>query len=180
MKIYTKTGDLGETSLINGDRMSKSSEIFDLLGALDELNAHLGLASASRVSGVEKVITKIQKDLFSLGALLANPELKETDLDYIKHNTSDIEEIIDDLEKDLPKLNNFILPSGTKTAVNLHIARAVCRRLERTLVKCFLKKEIKGNSILKYINRLSDLLFVLARYVNYKLGVKEVIWKNNT
>ena len=176
MSIYTKSGDLGETSLLNGGRFSKSDQYFYVLGTLDELNAFLGLFYSSRKPEVKKVINEIQHDIFELGALVANPNSTEVELSTFAEKISRIEDSIDKFDSKLPKLQNFILPSGSVYSVYLHLSRAICRRLEREFLR-FCETSEKYKIVLPYINRISDLLFVLARYVNFKLGIVDEIWK---
>ncbi|MDO8260897.1 MAG: cob(I)yrinic acid a,c-diamide adenosyltransferase [Candidatus Magasanikbacteria bacterium] len=179
--IYTRTGDSGETSLFGGQRIAKNSLRIACIGTTDELNASLGIAVSNlQEKELSDAIESIQNKLFEVGAQLANPtkvrannienfEVKETDV-------TKIEKLIDQFDSELPELKNFILPSGTIAATQLHLSRAICRRLERLLVK--LSKNEELNPILiKYINRLSDLLFVLARVENKRSGVAEKPWK---
>lgn len=157
MPIYTKTGDKGKTGLYNKKRVPKDSPIVEALGSIDELNAVLGTIKLPQ-------LTEIQKDLMLINASVAGYKTEIPDVQKL-------EKEIDRMEKTLPKLKNFILPQG-----RLHFARAVCRRAERALIKC----KINNVKCKIYLNRLSDYLFVLARYVNYKGGVKEIIWKQNS
>jgi len=162
--IYTKTGDKGITGLPGGKRLAKSNALFAILGTIDELNAHLGFA------GSLKIVKQIQKELFELGASIAGGSKFAGDV-------TELEKHIDVIDKKLPPLRNFILPGGTLEASHLHLARTVCRRLERLLAKTPQKYIKKG--ILKYVNRLSDLLFVLARNANYTSKVSDIIWKKS-
>lgn len=179
MSIYTKNGDKGKTSLLSEGEYSKSSEIFDVLGSIDELNASLGLLYNCRVKEVVDFIEGVQSDLFLMGSLIADKKTKQEK--YVEFDTmsADLEEKIDEYDECLPPLKNFILPSGAENSVRLHQSRVICRRLERELVKYYAKQlDVKGkDQVLKYINRLSDALFVFARYMNFKLGVKDQIWK---
>ncbi|MBI2082949.1 MAG: cob(I)yrinic acid a,c-diamide adenosyltransferase [Deltaproteobacteria bacterium] len=180
MKIYTKTGDQGETGLFGGGRVKKSHPRIIAYGTVDELNAHLGqIRSKNPEASVDRLLDRIQNDLFTLGAELATPGgeklsgrgvsgLGDSDIHFL-------EETIDHYDEDLPPLKNFILPGGSDLAVSLHLARTVCRRAEREVV--FLSEnEVIENSILVYLNRLSDLLFVLARWVNFKQSIPETAW----
>lgn len=178
MSIYTKTGDNGNTSLMGKSRHLKSEEVFAVLGTLDELNASLGLIPENQKSKVSKILIKTQNDIFELGALLAENSPSEEKLAEFSKKTEFIEKTIDEFESKLPKLTNFILPGGNMLASRLHFSRAVCRRLEREFVK-FTKTSGSESyaELLKYINRLSDLLFIFARYSNHEKGVKEKIWK---
>ena len=173
MKIYTKQGDLGRTRLFCNLPVDKFSLRVECFGSLDELNSSLGHAlSFIEDNEIKEVIIKIENDLFSIGSELANPESspKKKDINFL-------EEKIDTYQNILPELKNFILPNGTKGASALQLARTVCRRAERRI--CILnKQQILDKEILAYINRLSDLLFVLARLVNYRAGEKEEIWRD--
>lgn len=177
MPIYTKTGDLGETSLMGKDRHSKSQEIFEVLGTLDELNASLGMVRGVDVS-LTSVLNTIQQDLFLLGALLAGSKETSKILKKLEDQVEKFEKEMDSMNSELPELTNFILPGGSYPASKLHFSRAICRRLERNLVT-YTKETDSNHSeiILKYINRLSDLLFMLARYENHKKGNKDILWE---
>jgi len=179
MKIYTKTGDAGKTSLFGGERVYKDNIRVEAYGAVDELNATLGVALSENI--LEKsafILEKIQNDLFVLGGDLATPfdfsrnlELPRTK----KEMTEFLEEQIDELESKTPPLKSFILPGGSKAAALLHLARTVCRRAERIVTRLKKKEKINEN-ILIYLNRLSDLLFVLARYENHYTQTPEKKW----
>lgn len=179
MSVYTKNGDGGKTSLLSEGKYSKSSEIFDVLGSIDELSASLGLLYKSRIKEVVEFIEPVQNDLFLLGSLIADKKTSQKNYDEFDDKVMGLEDKIDEYDECLPPLKNFILPSGAENAVRLHQSRVICRRLERELVKYYAKQiDVKGkDQILKYVNRLSDALFVFARYVNFKLGVKDQIWK---
>lgn len=181
MPIYTKTGDKGITSLGTGERVWKNSKRVESYGLVDELNAILGLI----VSELDrkkypawkyliKLLSFLQNDLFAIGSYLANP--KSTDLiEGLANRTQYFEKQIDFMTKKMPSLRNFIFPGGGKIGSLLHIARTVARRVERTVV--FLSREQKVNEdVLIYINRISDLFLVMARYANYAEGKKETIW----
>jgi len=179
MKIYTKTGDSGETSLFGGTRVWKDDLRIESYGTVDELNSVIGLAiEECEIIELKIHLVEIQADLFNLGADLASP-LEDTNNSWIirtsGNNWEKLEKLIDDLDSELPELKNFILPGGTKFSAIIHIARTVCRRAERQVVKL----ERNGNInhiIVVYLNRLSDFLFVLARYYNHKQGKSENIW----
>ncbi len=175
MPIYTRTGDKGTTSLFSGKRVSKDSLVMQVIGSMDELNAVLGLAS-TRVKNrkVKEEIDKIQNDLFVIGATFANPK-SSLSIDS-KARTKDFEILIDSMTKKLPRLFNFILPGGAEAGATLHLARTVCRRAERQIVTLS-KKEKVNSSVLIYINRLSDLLFTMARFINLQNKKKENVWK---
>ncbi len=174
VKIYTKTGDKGKTSLFGGRRVSKNNLIIEVLGEIDELNSAIGVALAElsikyKVLSINKELIEIQKDLFEIGALIANPSSASKNL---PGRISTLEKMIDELTKELPELSNFILPGGNRAGSILHFARSVCRRAERKAVALSEKEKVDQN-ILSYFNRLSDLIFVFARFINYK--EKEII-----
>ena len=178
MKIYTRTGDTGETSLFSGDRARKNDPRVDAYGEIDELNAWLGLARASSLDAELSVeIVSIQRDLFAVGAQLADPGDKlaprVTKAVIGDDHILRLEQLIDRLEEQLPPLRRFILAGGTPAGAALHVARTVCRRAERRIVG--LDPPVDP-VLLRYVNRLSDLLFVLARLVNHRSGVSETEW----
>jgi cob(I)alamin adenosyltransferase len=179
MKIYTKTGDSGETSLFGGGRVRKDAARITAYGSVDELNSMLGVAvSFSEDESLNKIIGDIQTDLFSLGADLATP-MHVTSASVVRVNEGQcarLEVLIDDFEEELDPLKNFILPGGTRSAALLHGARTVCRRAEREVVHCAQSEEINP-AVIIYLNRLSDLLFVLARVVNKRNGFKDIPWR---
>jgi cob(I)alamin adenosyltransferase len=178
VKIYTRTGDAGETSLFDGTRVSKADSRVDAYGDVDELNAWLGLVRAARLDAdLDQPLVRIQQDLFSLGAQLADPAERIADR-VLKASLGDadverLEILIDRLESELPPLRRFILAGGTTAGAALHVARTVCRRAERRIVSL---SPAPDAVLIKYVNRLSDLLFVLARVVNRRAGVPEVEW----
>lgn len=181
MKIYTKTGDDGTTSLFGGKRVQKDDDRVDTYGEIDELNSLIGLSISFVLSNdVKNDLMKIQNQLFNIGAFLATPveeRKKLKDLENIsEEDVSFIEKRIDYYDEKLPELKNFILPGGTISAGFLHYTRTVCRRCERKIVK-FAMQEEADKIYIKYLNRLSDFLFVLARYENYFAGKKEIEWK---
>ncbi|HET7549983.1 MAG TPA: cob(I)yrinic acid a,c-diamide adenosyltransferase [Gemmatimonadaceae bacterium] len=181
MKIYTKTGDKGETGLFGGGRVSKSHPRVEAYGDIDELNAVIGLArSIEMMPRIDEVLAPVQRDLFSLGALLATPnhdkvrqQLEKARID--EGRISELERAIDDGEAELEPLTAFILPGGTPKSAALHVARTVCRRAERKVISLGSEVEVPP-VVVKYLNRLSDLLFVLARVANRRAGAPEVIW----
>ncbi|MEI8372343.1 MAG: cob(I)yrinic acid a,c-diamide adenosyltransferase [Planctomycetota bacterium] len=181
MKIYTKTGDAGETGLPGGRRVSKDATVTEVCGTVDELNTALGLVRSAKVpDDIDRLLDRIQSQLFDLGAEVAR--LGTETNSGCRIDTADVravEEAIDHFDTELPPLQNFLLPGGTFAAAELHFARAVCRRAERWLVH--LMREVPGLSpdILIYLNRLSDLLFVLARLVNGRAGQAETIWRQH-
>jgi len=180
MKIYTKKGDKGETSLFGGERVSKSAERIEAYGTVDELNSVIGLALSYGLSEEgRKMLQKIQEHLFILGADLATPPSTDTRIRRLEEEqVTYLEECIDRLEEELPDLKNFILPGGSQPGATLHVARTVCRRAERAAVRCRENREDEISEIaIKFLNRLSDLLFVAARYENKTAGVRETTWK---
>lgn len=179
MSIYTKFGDKGKTSLFAGKVVSKANLRVNTYGALDELNSYLGIILAKlKEVKIKKTLNIVQSDLFSIGAYLANP-LKENDENLEKHLKEQVdffENEIDLITKKLPVLKNFIFPGGGELGASLHFARTLTRRAERRVVELS-EKEYVFPQILIYINRLSDLLFMYARFINNKQNKKEVIWK---
>ena len=183
-KIYTKTGDKGETSLYGGTRVSKAAARVESYGTLDELNAFIGLAKAE-ISD-EKVLSQLQKiqfDLFTLGSEAATPTDKmllangknRLDLMISEKEITELELWMDDFDAELEPLRFFILPSGGKAAATLHVCRTVCRRAERAMVFLNETEEVRPE-LIKYLNRLSDYLFILARYISKISGEKEDYW----
>lgn len=184
MSIYTRFGDKGKTSLYGGKTVSKGSLRIDAYGSLDELNSAIGVILSEikdsprgeAGAGIKKELLLIQNDLFAIGASLAsNIENKKLE-EYLSKRVKDFEKQIDNLSAKLPELMNFILPGGRKAGSFLHLTRTVCRRSERRVVELS-EKENVGKETLIYINRLSDLLFTFARFINYKDKKKEIIWK---
>ena len=176
MKIYTKKGDLGETSLFGGKRVPKNHLRIKAYGSIDELNSFLGIVLAKlQDTRAEEFINKIQKDLFIIGSHLAGSLIT---IDPLTERTKEMEKVIDNLDGELPPLKNFILPEGTEKSTYLYFARAVARRAERELIELSLQEEV-DSKVRIYLNRLSDFLFVLARYLNFKSGVTETVWKTS-
>jgi cob(I)alamin adenosyltransferase len=172
MKIYTKTGDDGSTGLFGGDRAKKSDVRFDCYGSIDELNAAIGLAAAGADEMLLTMLRTVQAELFALGSQLIASGADVTRLPALEESSiTRLESEIDSAESVLTPLKNFILPGGTETSARLHLARTTCRRAERLLVS-FGASPI----ILRYINRLSDWLFVQARLANHLAGVADVPW----
>lgn len=183
MKIYTKTGDKGETSLLGGKRVSKSCLEMQVIGEIDELNASLGAVvtalnchSEQSEESLPQFIQNIQRDLFKFGAELAALQGPlEGSVEKIDNTrVGEMEVFIDKFWNELPPLRNFILPGGSLAGAQLHMARTVCRRAERQLVE-FSKNGIVRPELNIYLNRLSDFLFAVARFVNYKEGAEEII-----
>jgi cob(I)alamin adenosyltransferase len=180
MKIYTKTGDTGETGLFGGDRVTKDAPRIEAYGAVDELNSLIGIIRALRPSKkIDQVLRRIQSDLFVLGADLATRKANKRSLipRISRSHIASVEKTIDSFQLSLRPLKAFILPGGTVAASHLHYARTVCRRAERSTVRLSRSEEINENALV-YLNRLSDLLFVLARYANRTGKKKETEWKN--
>lgn len=180
MKIYTKTGDTGETGLFGGTRISKDSLRIDAIGTIDELNACIGTARWQiRDVEIDDLLHRIQNELFNIGADLATLDThsKSDDLRISSAFVETLEKDIDGLENQLAPLTNFILPGGSVAGSTLHLARTVCRRSERSVVSLADAESINP-LILPYLNRLSDFLFVLARLVNLRLGQPEPLWES--
>ena len=179
MKIYTKTGDTGETSLFGKARVSKADARVDAYGEVDELNACLGAARAARLDAdLTGLLEQIQCELFAVGARLADPSGKIAahveKVAVTEAEVTQLELMIDRLEEQLPPLRRFILPGGSNAGALLHLARTVCRRAERRVVS--LGPSAVDPIIIVYLNRLSDLLFVMARVANQRAGTSEVEW----
>jgi cob(I)alamin adenosyltransferase len=180
MKIYTKSGDKGDTSLFGGQRVPKDAQRIEAYGTVDELNSVLGIVRADGPGKeLDSILGIIQDQLFVLGADLATPRSHERKgLRRIGAKEAEvIEETIDRVEKHLKPLKSFILPGGSPVAARLHFARTVCRRAERVVVRLSRNEDI-GDDCMIYLNRLSDLLFVLARFANHSANVAEVKWKS--
>ncbi len=181
MKIYTRTGDTGETGLFGGGRVAKDHPRVEAYGDVDELNAAIGMARAVEVlPRIDEVLVPVQRDLFSIGALLATPDPHKMQQHLEKARIdggriAELERAIDAGERELDPLRAFVVPGGTPKAAALHVARTVCRRAERRVV------HIQGDAaipelVITYLNRLSDLLFVLSRVANRRAGAGEVTW----
>ncbi len=180
MKIYTKTGDQGETSLIGGVRVPKSHLRIEAYGTVDELNSWVGMirAQAPQASdGVQQQLEAIQNELFVLGSHLAASEKSRMQLPAWQEGfTQALEQGIDRLQADLPELKNFVLPGGNQAAASAHLARCVCRRAER-LVVALSAQESVAPALLEYLNRLSDYFFTLARHLCVSAGNAEILWQ---
>jgi len=184
VKIYTKKGDLGETSLFRGGLVSKDSVRVEAYGAVDELNCHLGWVRTHELEkGIVTLLNRVQLDLFIIGSDLSTPPEAVKEGDSIMRLAEDaylfMETAIDDMEQHLEPLSNFILPGGSQTAVVLHTARAVCRRTERAVVTLACSESVNP-VILVYLNRLSDMLFVMARFANKIEGRLDMIWEKGS
>jgi cob(I)alamin adenosyltransferase len=179
MKIYTKTGDAGQTSLLGGKRVPKHHLRIESYGTIDELNSHIGFLRDQEMNEAYKVqLIEVQDRLFTIGShLAADPEknkikippLAEQDIQYL-------EEAMDEMNKHLPEMRNFVLPGGHTTVSCCHLARCICRRAERIIVHLAEESSVES-IVLKYINRLSDYLFVLSRKMSFDLGAIETPWK---
>jgi len=183
VRIYTKTGDAGDTGLFGGGRVPKDHPRVEAYGDVDELNAMLGLArSIEMMPRIDEVLAPVQRDLFSLGALLATPQPDKVKQQLEKARIDDqriaqLERAIDEGEAELEPLQAFILPGGTPKSAALHVARTVCRRAERRVIALAHDPSVHVPPIvIVYLNRLSDLLFVLARVANRRAGAAEVTW----
>ena len=181
MKVYTKTGDDGTTALFGGDRVGKNHPRIVAYGTVDETNAAVGMARAVLDDTVwakraDAILGRIQEELFVLGGDLASPGDVKYPVPRIEaHHVTALETEIDGLETDLPPLKHFILPGGHPAAATLHLARTVCRRAERQTIEAAKTEDISAEAV-HYLNRLSDLFFVLARWVNYAAGVRDSAW----
>ena len=172
-QIYTRTGDEGKTVLGDGTRVAKFSIRIECLGSVDELNSIIGLILTENVSQ-KNILKKIQHDLFDIGGELSIPNYKKIDLKKVNF----LEQELDRMNDTLPPLKDFILPGGSKASSYSHLGRTVCRRVERNLFLLNDKEEVNKNA-LKYINRLSDFLFVLARYINKENNVDDILWQKD-
>jgi cob(I)alamin adenosyltransferase len=184
-RIYTKGGDKGQTGLVGGQRVPKDSPRIDTYGTTDELSACIGLACVTagndtRTEKLARILLRVQHELFNLGSILATlPEdvgprqPRVTDADVAQ-----LESEIDEMNEDLPVLRSFVLPGGTELNAQLHLCRTVCRRAERLVVALSRSEEVPAEAI-RYLNRLSDALFVWSRWVNVQLGAPEVLWQPN-
>ncbi len=178
MKIYTRTGDRGETSLFGGERVQKDSARIRAYGTLDELNSALGVAASQCVvPRVGEIIETIQRQLLIAGSDLSTRADHHPPIARIREEEwRNLEQVIDQLQGELPPLKHFILPGGTPGAALLHLARTICRRAERLAVNASKQGEELNHDLMVYINRLSDLLFVLARFENLNAGGEEKVW----
>jgi cob(I)alamin adenosyltransferase len=181
-RIYTRTGDSGETGLFGGPRVRKDDLRVAAYGTVDELNAALGvvrstLAADSRLAEIDQFVTQVQHQLFNLGAELASPQPESHGTNLIlDSHVSRLEQVIDVWEQHLAPLKTFLLPGGSLSAAQLHWARTVCRRAERLVVELAARESIRGE-VVRYVNRLSDALFVAARTANHLQGITDVLWK---
>lgn len=180
MAIYTRTGDKGKTSLMGGRRVLKSDQRVEAYGTIDELNSAIGVVLAEtrntkyEIRKISQELKKIQNDLLDIGSALATPE--GAPLEHLEERPKDFEKLIDQLTEKLPPLSQFILPGGGKGGAHLHLARTICRRAERRVVALLETAEV-DQAVLVYLNRLSDLLFTMSRFVNHIEKHKELIWR---
>jgi cob(I)alamin adenosyltransferase len=179
VKIYTKTGDRGDTRLFDGTRVRKHDDRVEAYGDVDELNSAIGAAASFLAdASLCSVLAEIQKDLFSVGAQLADPRFKERQggkLQLSRDRITALEKAIDGFDAELPPLRQFILAGGGHAGSMLHVARTVCRRAERRVVSLSEKVEVNPD-LIEYLNRLSDFLFMIARAVNHREGKQEIPW----
>ncbi|NCT75646.1 MAG: cob(I)yrinic acid a,c-diamide adenosyltransferase [Chitinophagaceae bacterium] len=181
MKIYTRTGDKGTTSLIGGTKVPKSHLRIEAYGTVDELNAHIGLCLDMLTDETSRqLLREVQDRLFTIGSALACDPVKETRMripDLKEEDIALLEKEIDRMNEALPEMKHFILPGGHVTVSQLHIARCVCRRAERAVVRLEMEDQEMDNIIIRYLNRLSDYLFVLGRYTGMLLNAEEIPWR---
>ncbi len=179
LKVYTKTGDKGETSIVGGIRVKKSSRRLEAYGTVDELNSHLGLLASMLHDGEDKeIIIRIQRDLFTVCSNLATDQSQTALSDSARLpevEISFLEAQVDAIMKLLPERQGFILPGGCQAASQAHVCRTVCRRAERCIV-ALAEESIISPETLQFVNRLSDYLFVLAKKINFNTGVSEIVW----
>lgn len=201
MKIYTRTGDAGSTGLFGGPRVAKDDDRIEAYGTVDELNAAIGMVRSGlvtpgdpavapetdpngggRFADIDDRLCQVQHELFSIGAELATPDPDSYDLRIIdEHHIETMETWIDELESELSPLKHFILPAGHTAASTLHLARSICRRAERRTVTLVRRHEVSiSEALIVYLNRLSDLLFVLTRVINHRAGIDETKWVSPT
>jgi cob(I)alamin adenosyltransferase len=184
-RIYTKRGDAGETSLVGGQRVGKDAARIEAYGVIDELNAFLGLATVScgeqpKLAALATILRRVQHELFNLGSILATlPEDVHPKQPRVTDaEVAQLEREIDSMNEELPPLRSFVLPGGTRLNGELHVTRTVCRRAERLLVALARTESVPPEAI-RYLNRLSDAMFVWSRWVNHTLGAPEILWEPN-
>jgi cob(I)alamin adenosyltransferase len=180
MKIYTRTGDKGSTSLLGGTRVPKDHARIEAYGTIDELNSHLGLLRDMAAGHQQELIISIQQKLFSIGSRLASANEQEADRFKVPHvedtDIKALEDAMDTMDSVLPAMRNFILPGGHIAVSQAHVCRTVCRRAERLVVRIAATEQLPG-VIIRYLNRLSDLLFVMARWLGHAFHATEIPWK---
>ena len=184
-RVYTKTGDKGETGLVGGQRVSKDATRIEAYGTVDELNAFVGVAAVScaedpRLAPLAAILRRVQHELFNLGSILATEpaDVHPKQPRVTAAEIAELEREIDSMNADLPALRSFVLPGGTRLSAELHVTRTICRRAER-LVVAMAREESVPPEVVPYLNRLSDAMFVWSRWVNHVLGVPEVLWEPN-
>ena len=180
-KIYTKTGDSGETGLGDGSRISKASLRVTAIGAVDEANSAIGVARLEAQAQMDTMLARIQNDLFDLGADLCAPEDGRKAEGRLRMSAAQVERLereIDAMNEDLPPLRSFVLPGGTRLNADLHVARTVSRRAERLVVALAREEDVPSEAV-QYLNRLSDAIFVWSRWANFVLHVPELLWDPN-
>ena len=185
-RIYTRRGDRGDTDLVGGTRVAKDSPRIDAYGAVDELNAALGVARAVNAEvrrapasrRLDEILKRLQNELFDLGSELATPpaDFQPGMFRVASEHVTALEKLMDECQKDLKPLRSFVLPGGGRVSAHLHVARTICRRAERDVLRLMRVEEI-GDQPLAYLNRLSDLLFVLSRWIGHHLGESEFLWE---
>lgn len=182
-KVYTRTGDKGTTSLVDGSRASKDCLRISAYGTIDELSSTLGLLAAMPdcPDEIKEELTAVQRLMFEIGGYLATPVKpgEEPVIAGLTEETARLEGWIDAIDERLPKLSSFVLPGGTQASAQCHVARTVCRRAEREIISLE-REEFVDAAVVGYINRLSDYLFVVSRYLNFLAGVEDVAWKPRT
>tara|TARA_Y100000996_G_scaffold114507_1_gene84918 strand:+ start:165 stop:701 length:537 start_codon:yes stop_codon:yes gene_type:complete len=177
MKIYTKTGDEGKTSLFDNSRVWKSDQRIMSYGAVDELNSSLGIALSLELdSEIKDILIRVQNDLFIVGSDLANPKMSDKKIRTIPDMITFLEQKIDLLEPQLEPLTSFILPGGTLLASILHLSRTIARRAETHVIALSQNEEINRDAAI-YLNRLSDLMFIMARAINQRKNISDIVWK---
>jgi cob(I)alamin adenosyltransferase len=177
--LYTRTGDQGTTSLVGGERVKKNSVRLEAYGTIDELSSHLGVVAAHRNCDalVGGHLQKVQNELFNLGSYLATAPVEGTEPKCVSEETiHELEGWIDLLDEKTPKIRAFILPGGSPLAAETHVARTVCRRAERRILE-LAEEAYVDPALIRYVNRLSDYLFIAARYLNHMQDVEEIVWK---
>ena len=181
-RVYTKRGDSGQTSLVGGQRVAKNDLRIEAYGSVDELNSFIGLAreSARELPELDGILGRVQHELFNLGSILATlPEdVHPKQARITAAETAQLEREIDRMNEELPGLRSFVLPGGSRLNAELHICRTVCRRAERASVALAATAEV-DEAIVKYLNRLSDALFVWSRWASHRMGVAETLWEPN-
>jgi cob(I)alamin adenosyltransferase len=181
-RVYTKRGDSGQTSLAGGQRIAKNNLRIEAYGTVDELNSFLGLAreSARELTELHRILGRVQHELFNLGSILATlpADVHPHQARITAAETAQLEREIDEMNEDLPALRSFVLPGGSRLNAELHICRTVCRRAERVCVALGAGEDV-DDEVLRYLNRLSDALFVWSRWASHRTGVAETLWEPN-